>query len=114
MLMDVEGAWVFLVIMYLDRLNRSPVQWVVYPRVKVWTTNLVRKLSDRDKTPNDDYGKNNSVIAIYDVMHLRGDTYASVIHLDGERWTCRRCCWSSRKRSRLQEDGLLQEEELEL
>lgn len=59
-LMNVLIRYVWCMqIMYLDRLNRSPVQWVVYPRVNVWTTNLVRKLSDRDKTPNDDYGKNN-------------------------------------------------------
>ena len=45
-------------IMYLDRLNRFPLEWGVSPRVKVWTMVEIRKVSNEDHfTQKGDYGK---------------------------------------------------------
>ena len=43
--------------MMQDRLQRIPVQWDVYPRIKVWTTDEIKKAEKEDRLESRDYGK---------------------------------------------------------
>lgn len=51
----------FLQIIDFDRLNRPPVEWGVFQRVKVWTKELVKKVMEAGKKPNKDYGKSSVI-----------------------------------------------------
>ncbi|XP_021747314.1 uncharacterized protein LOC110713148 [Chenopodium quinoa] len=65
------GCAFFAVIYYLDRLDREPVQWDVYPRVKVWSMKLISEASKEDKFGCGDYGKLGVVDVAYGEQHSR-------------------------------------------
>ncbi|KNA13421.1 hypothetical protein SOVF_116800 [Spinacia oleracea] len=53
----VGGCSMYLVIFYLDRLNRMPLQWGVFPRLKALDINDLLKARQADLLPSGDYGK---------------------------------------------------------
>ncbi|KNA03977.1 hypothetical protein SOVF_204000, partial [Spinacia oleracea] len=50
------GCLIFLAIFYLDRLKRPPVDWGVFPRMRVWTIEEMNKAQNLDRLPSRDYG----------------------------------------------------------
>ncbi|XP_056695650.1 uncharacterized protein [Spinacia oleracea] len=68
----VGGCSMYLVIFYLDRLNRMPLQWGVFPRLKAWDINDLLKARQADILPSGDYGKIGCVDVAYgDRQHPR-------------------------------------------
>ncbi|XP_021758961.1 uncharacterized protein LOC110723872 isoform X2 [Chenopodium quinoa] len=66
------GCSIFVVLFYLDRLNRNPVDWGVSPRIKVWTMKLIRSACRADRTTlNGDYGKLGMLDVAYGEHHPR-------------------------------------------
>lgn len=44
-------------VFYLDKLDRNPLQWGTFPRIKVWSYEEMRKASNEDRdTENGDFG----------------------------------------------------------
>ncbi|KAL2897392.1 Protein translocase subunit SecA [Bienertia sinuspersici] len=43
------GCSIFLAIFYLDRLNRNPILWGQYPRIKMWNMEQIRVASNADR-----------------------------------------------------------------
>ncbi|KNA13508.1 hypothetical protein SOVF_116160 [Spinacia oleracea] len=50
------GCLIFMAIFYLDRLKRPPVDWGVFPRMRVWTIEEMNKAQNLDRLPSRDYG----------------------------------------------------------
>uniref|UniRef100_A0A803N986 Ubiquitin-like protease family profile domain-containing protein n=1 Tax=Chenopodium quinoa TaxID=63459 RepID=A0A803N986_CHEQI len=50
------GCTLFLAVFYLDRLNRSPLKWGEFPRIKVGSRQEMNKASSADKFDSGDYG----------------------------------------------------------
>ncbi|XP_056695144.1 uncharacterized protein [Spinacia oleracea] len=65
------GCTLFLLIFYLDHLNRPPLSWNEFPRIGVWTTEHVFLARDLDKKETDDYGKLSSLDIAYGEPHPR-------------------------------------------
>ncbi|XP_021738418.1 uncharacterized protein LOC110704918 [Chenopodium quinoa] len=65
------GCAFFAVIYYLDRLDREPVKWNVYPRVQVWSMKLITEASKDDRFSSGDYGKLGLVDVAYGERHSR-------------------------------------------
>ncbi|KAL2905473.1 Superoxide-generating NADPH oxidase heavy chain subunit B [Bienertia sinuspersici] len=60
------------VIFYLDRLNRDPILWGQYPRIKMWNMEQIRVASNADRfLPNGDYGKLGCLDVAYGEWHPR-------------------------------------------
>ncbi|XP_021761349.1 uncharacterized protein LOC110726193 isoform X2 [Chenopodium quinoa] len=43
------GCLILIVVMYLDRLNRHPVQWGYFPRMEVWNMEEIRMAIREDR-----------------------------------------------------------------
>ncbi|XP_056692939.1 uncharacterized protein [Spinacia oleracea] len=70
----VGGCTMYLVILYLDRLGRIPVQWGVFPRLKAWDMKeiLEAKRADRESGKKGDYGVLECVVVAYgETQHPR-------------------------------------------
>ncbi|KAL2943834.1 hypothetical protein RDABS01_032181 [Bienertia sinuspersici] len=68
------GCSIFLAIFYLDRLNRNPIRWGQYPRIKMWNMEQIRVASNADRLlPNGDYGKLGCLDVAYGEWHPRED-----------------------------------------
>ncbi|XP_021736115.1 uncharacterized protein LOC110702670 isoform X2 [Chenopodium quinoa] len=66
------GCSIFVVLFYLDRLNRNPIDWGVFPRIKVCSMKLIRSACKTDRTtPNGDYGKLGMLDVAYGEHHPR-------------------------------------------
>uniref|UniRef100_A0A803N5Z7 Uncharacterized protein n=1 Tax=Chenopodium quinoa TaxID=63459 RepID=A0A803N5Z7_CHEQI len=52
-----RGSLLFVMIFYLDHLHRVLVKWDVYPRVKVWKTDEVKKALSEDRLMKNKYGR---------------------------------------------------------
>ncbi|KAL2905749.1 Protein translocase subunit SecA, partial [Bienertia sinuspersici] len=66
------GCSIFLAIFYLDRLNRNPILWGQYPRIKMWNMEQIRVASNADRfLPNGDYGKLGCLDVAYGEWHPR-------------------------------------------
>ncbi|XP_021755390.1 uncharacterized protein LOC110720637 isoform X2 [Chenopodium quinoa] len=65
------GCTIFLVIFYLDRLNRDPVSWGSFPRIKVWNMQHIRGAAKEDKiTATGDFGHLGMLDVAYGEQHL--------------------------------------------
>uniref|UniRef100_A0A803MEV2 Ubiquitin-like protease family profile domain-containing protein n=1 Tax=Chenopodium quinoa TaxID=63459 RepID=A0A803MEV2_CHEQI len=51
------GSFLFVMIFYLDHLHRRPLQWSVFPRVKIWNSAQIKAALMEDKISPDEYGK---------------------------------------------------------
>uniref|UniRef100_A0A803LQK3 Ubiquitin-like protease family profile domain-containing protein n=1 Tax=Chenopodium quinoa TaxID=63459 RepID=A0A803LQK3_CHEQI len=51
------GSFLFVMIFYLDHLHRRPLQWGVFPKVKVWNSSQIKAALMEDKISRDEYGK---------------------------------------------------------
>ncbi|XP_021764218.1 uncharacterized protein LOC110728855 [Chenopodium quinoa] len=65
------GCAIFAVIFYLDRLDRDPIEWDVFPGIKVWTMQQIGKAAKSDKLLSDDYGKLGLLDVAYGEHHPR-------------------------------------------
>uniref|UniRef100_A0A803MRZ1 Uncharacterized protein n=1 Tax=Chenopodium quinoa TaxID=63459 RepID=A0A803MRZ1_CHEQI len=65
------GCTLFLSLFYLDRLNRNPLEWNEFSRLKVWTTKEMNKGCKEDRFRTGDFGKKECLDASYggDVGH---------------------------------------------
>lgn len=43
------GCLIFIVVLYLDRLNRHPVHWGYFPRLEVWNMEEIRMAISEDR-----------------------------------------------------------------
>ncbi|XP_021728502.1 uncharacterized protein LOC110695600 [Chenopodium quinoa] len=63
------GCLLFIVIMYLDRLNRVPLRWGVFRRIKVWNMKEIGSVSRLDRHSIDgDFGKMGVSVALKHVL----------------------------------------------
>ncbi|XP_021758863.1 uncharacterized protein LOC110723799 [Chenopodium quinoa] len=66
------GCSIFLAIFYLDRLDRNPVMWCRWPRIKVWTKAEMVKAGDEDRLAHQgDFGKLGCIDVAYGKKHPR-------------------------------------------
>ncbi|XP_021727198.1 uncharacterized protein LOC110694316 isoform X3 [Chenopodium quinoa] len=65
------GCAMFVVIYYLDRLNRDLIQWGVYPRIKVWNMKQIWKAGKCDRLRTGDYGCLGVLDVAYGEYHPR-------------------------------------------
>ncbi|XP_021758867.1 uncharacterized protein LOC110723800 isoform X2 [Chenopodium quinoa] len=66
------GCSIFLAIFYLDRLDRNPVMWSIWPRIKVWTKTEMMKAMDEDMLAEQgDFGKLGFIDVDYGKKHPR-------------------------------------------
>ncbi|XP_021768931.1 uncharacterized protein LOC110733222 [Chenopodium quinoa] len=68
-------------IFYLDRLDRDAVDWDVFPRVKAWNMQHIRRASKMDKMISGDFGRLGVLDVAYGEQHPR-DARDSVGPLD--------------------------------
>ncbi|XP_021723578.1 uncharacterized protein LOC110690964 [Chenopodium quinoa] len=65
------GCTILAVIFYLDRLDRDPVQWDAFPKIKVWDMQQIGIASKLDKLCTGDFGKLGSLDVAYGERHPR-------------------------------------------
>uniref|UniRef100_A0A803M0C8 Uncharacterized protein n=1 Tax=Chenopodium quinoa TaxID=63459 RepID=A0A803M0C8_CHEQI len=75
-----KGDAIFMKIFYLDRLNRNPVRWDMFPRVKVWSMKQIRMASKDDRRNSGDFGKLGMVDIAYGERHFRTARDAEAPH----------------------------------
>ncbi|XP_057247916.1 uncharacterized protein LOC125493805 [Beta vulgaris subsp. vulgaris] len=63
------GCTYFLAILYLDRLNRRPLNWGMFPRVKAWSVQDVNLAKAEDKIGSGDYGSLKCIDVAYGENH---------------------------------------------
>ncbi|XP_056690993.1 uncharacterized protein [Spinacia oleracea] len=70
----VGACTMFLVILYLDRLDKIPVQWGIFPRLKAWDMKeiLEAKRAYRESGKKGDYGVLGCVVVAYEKHNIRG------------------------------------------
>ena len=62
-------------ILYLDRLDRDPIQWGVFPRIKVWTMQQIGMAAKSDKLLSGDYGKLGVSTFVCVLLHSPSNKY---------------------------------------
>ncbi|XP_021759305.1 uncharacterized protein LOC110724206 [Chenopodium quinoa] len=66
------GCLIFVVVMYLDHLNRKPVEWGVFTRLEVWNMNQIRRAIKDDRKPDGgDFGQLGTLDVAYGERHPR-------------------------------------------
>ncbi|XP_021722779.1 uncharacterized protein LOC110690262 [Chenopodium quinoa] len=64
------GCLIYIVVMYLDRLDRHPVHWGYFPRLEVWKMEEIRIAVVEDRFPNGgDFGKLGTLDVAYGEFH---------------------------------------------
>ncbi|KMT17703.1 hypothetical protein BVRB_2g036480 [Beta vulgaris subsp. vulgaris] len=63
------GCTYYLAILYLDRLNRPPMKWGMFPRCKAWSVGDVNIAKNDDETVKGDYGKIGCIDVAYGERH---------------------------------------------
>ncbi|XP_021754834.1 uncharacterized protein LOC110720139 isoform X1 [Chenopodium quinoa] len=63
------GCLIFLVVIYLDRLDRHLVQWGYYPRLEVWNMDEIRMAVREDRIQGGDFGQLGMLDVAYDETH---------------------------------------------
>ncbi|KMT07805.1 hypothetical protein BVRB_6g146180 [Beta vulgaris subsp. vulgaris] len=63
------GCTYFLAIIYLDRLNRRPLNWGMFPRVKAWSVQDVNLAKVEDRIASGDYGSLTCIDVAYGENH---------------------------------------------
>ncbi|XP_021723293.1 uncharacterized protein LOC110690724 isoform X2 [Chenopodium quinoa] len=91
------GCLIFMVVLYLDRLNRHPVHWGYFPRLEVWNMEEIRLAISEDRIPNGgDFGQLGTLDVAYGETH---PTEARVSNGPGgstERSCCVSVCFRSK------------------
>ncbi|XP_021719109.1 uncharacterized protein LOC110686824 [Chenopodium quinoa] len=64
------GCTIFAVVFYLDKLDRFPVQWGEFPRIKVWNLNQISLATKEDRIAcGGDYGVMGTMDVAYGENH---------------------------------------------
>ncbi|XP_021735198.1 uncharacterized protein LOC110701900 [Chenopodium quinoa] len=64
------GCLIFAVVFYLDRLERQPVSWGLFPRIQAWTMDEIRCAVKEDRMPEGgDFGVFGSLDVAYGESH---------------------------------------------
>ncbi|XP_021731289.1 uncharacterized protein LOC110698199 [Chenopodium quinoa] len=66
------GCCIFVVLFYLERLNRDLVDWGVFPHIKAWNMKLIRNACRADRiAETGDFGKLGMLDVAYGEHHPR-------------------------------------------